>query len=136
MLGSYPMSIPPTMKVMEIVGKGPAGDFCPATRPVPAPGPDQILIRVAYAGINRADVLQRLGKYDPPPGMTDIPGLEVSGQVVTLGPNVTSWKVGQNVCALLAGGGYAEYVIAPVVQCLPLPRGKTWNQLLHCQKPL
>jgi NADPH2:quinone reductase len=91
------------------------------SRPVPAPGADEVLIRVYAAGVNRPDLLQRMGKYPPPPGVTDIPGLEVAGVVVT--SNSHKWTAGDQVCALLAGGGYAEYAVAPAGQCLPLPRG-------------
>ena len=90
-------------------------------RPVPQPGPDEVLIRVAAAGVNRPDVLQRKGGYPPPPGAPTIPGLEVAGEIVLLGENVTAELLGQPVCALLAGGGYAEYAVAPVGQCLPVP---------------
>lgn len=87
------------------------------------PGPGEVQIRVAYAGINRADLMQREGNYPPPPGVTDIPGLEVSGTIAAAGPGVDSLAVGQEVCALLAGGGYAEYVNVDARQALPLPQG-------------
>ena len=92
-------------------------------RPVPMPAIDEVLIRVAAAGVNRPDVLQRLGGYAPPAGASDLPGLEVAGQVTAVGSDVTAWKAGDAVCALVAGGGYAEYCVAPGVQCLPIPRG-------------
>src|SRR5438874_9784098 len=95
----------------------------PVERPVPRPGPGELLIKVAAAGVNRADILQRQGKYPPPPGASDLPGLEVSGTIEELGASVAEFAVGDRVCALLAGGGYAEYVAAPAPQCLPLPRG-------------
>lgn len=91
-------------------------------RPVPAPAPGEVLIRVAAAGINRPDVMQRQGKYPPPPGVTDIPGLEVAGTIVAAGGD-NGWLSGQRVCALLPGGGYAEYAVAPAGQCLPVPDG-------------
>ncbi len=91
------------------------------SRPVPVPGADEVLIRVYAAGVNRPDLLQRMGKYPPPPGVTDIPGLEVAGIVIA--SNSQKWVAGDQVCALLAGGGYAEYAAAPAGQCLPLPRG-------------
>lgn len=91
-------------------------------RPVPRPGPGEVLIRVAAAGVNRPDVLQRLGKYPPPPGVTDIPGLEVAGTIAAAGDD-TGLALGQRVCALLPGGGYAEYAVAPAGQCLPVPEG-------------
>jgi putative PIG3 family NAD(P)H quinone oxidoreductase len=82
-----------------------------------------VLIRVAAAGVNRPDLMQRKGQYAPPPGASDIPGLEVAGTIVELGPGVADWAPGQEVCALLAGGGYAEYCVAPAPQCLPIPAG-------------
>jgi putative PIG3 family NAD(P)H quinone oxidoreductase len=87
---------------------------------VPAPG--EVLIRVAAAGVNRPDVLQRKGAYPPPPGASDLPGLEVAGTITALGDGVTEWRVGDRVCALLAGGGYATLCVAPAVQCLPIPK--------------
>jgi putative PIG3 family NAD(P)H quinone oxidoreductase len=92
-------------------------------RPVPAPATGEVLIKVAAAGVNRPDVFQRLGRYPPPPGASDIPGLEVAGTIERLGDGVDRWRVGDAVCALVAGGGYAEYCAAPVPQCLPVPRG-------------
>ncbi len=89
--------------------------------PVPAAG--EVLIKVAAAGVNRPDVFQRLGRYPPPPGASDIPGLEVAGTIEQLGPGVSALRVGDAVCALVAGGGYAEYCVAPAPQCLPVPRG-------------
>ena len=90
-------------------------------RPVPMPGPGEVLIAVAAAGVNRPDLLQRRGLYPPPPGAPTIPGLEAAGTVAALGPEVTAIEVGQPVCALLSGGGYAEYAVAPAGQCLPVP---------------
>ncbi|RPI56287.1 MAG: NAD(P)H-quinone oxidoreductase [Acidobacteria bacterium] len=95
----------------------------PVEMPVPVPGPREVLIRVAAAGINRPDLMQREGKYPPPPGATDIPGLEVSGTIEACGPAVTRWHSGDAVCALVSGGGYAEFCVAPDVQCLPVPKG-------------
>ncbi len=94
-----------------------------AERPAPTPGPGEILIEVAAAGVNRPDVAQRYGLYPPPPGASDIPGLEVAGTVAAVGAGVTGWAVGEPVCALTNGGGYAEYVTAPAGQCLPVPAG-------------
>ena len=91
--------------------------------PTPEPGPGEVRIRVVAAGVNRADVMQRRGFYPPPPGASPYPGLEVSGVVDALGAGVTQWSVGDQVCALLTGGGYAENVIAPAAQCLPIPTG-------------
>ncbi|TCM18509.1 putative PIG3 family NAD(P)H quinone oxidoreductase [Novosphingobium sp. PhB165] len=95
----------------------------PVTLPVPVPGPGEVLVKVAYAGVNRPDVVQRQGKYPPPPGASPIPGLEISGQVAALGQGVTEFLPGQSVCALVSGGGYAEYCLAKAVHCLPVPEG-------------
>jgi putative PIG3 family NAD(P)H quinone oxidoreductase len=94
-----------------------------AARPRPEPHVGELLVRVSAAGVNRPDVLQRQGRYAPPPGASDIPGLELAGTIEAIGPEVTGWKVGDTICALVAGGGYAEYCVAPVAQCLPVPRG-------------
>jgi len=94
-------------------------------RPVPIPAANEVLIEVAAAGVNRPDVLQRKGGYPPPPGASDIPGLEVAGTIVAAGAGANTWKTGDRVCALVTGGGYAEYVVAPAPQCLPIPRGLT-----------
>jgi putative PIG3 family NAD(P)H quinone oxidoreductase len=91
--------------------------------PDPVPGPGEVLVRVAASAVNRADLLQRMGFYPPPPGASDLLGLECSGRIVALGPDVTGWSVGDEVCALLSGGGYAELVAVPAGQCLPLPAG-------------
>ncbi len=115
------MAVPTEMTAIEITAPGGPEALQPARRPVPVPGPGEVLIEVHAAGINRPDVLQRMGKYEPPPGTTDIPGLEVSGVVAALGEGVSDHKVGDRVCALLAGGGYAEYVAAPAAQVLPVP---------------
>lgn len=112
-----------TMRVVEIAAPGPPEVLQLGARAIPTPGPGEVLIRVAAAGINRPDVLQRLGKYAPPPGASDLPGLEVAGTVSAVGPDVDDWKAGGSVCALLAGGGYAEYATAPAPQCLPIPPG-------------
>ena len=93
----------------------------PATRPVPLPGAGEVLIRVAAAGVNRPDVLRRRGMYPPPPGAPSIPGLEVAGDIIAVGDGVDPGRIGQRVCALVAGGGYAEYCAAPLGQCLPVP---------------
>ena len=92
-------------------------------RPTPAPRDGEVLVRVEAAGVNRPDMMQRLGKYPPPPGASDIPGLEIAGTVDALGDGVTTLRVGDRVCALVAGGGYAEYCAAPAVQCLRIPDG-------------
>jgi NADPH2:quinone reductase len=108
--------------VVEIREPGGPDVLVPAERPRPTPGPGEVLVRVAAAGVNRPDVMQRLGQYPPPPGASDIPGLEVAGTIESLGADVDGWRTGDQVCALLAGGGYAEYAVAPAPQCLPVPR--------------
>jgi NADPH2:quinone reductase len=113
--------IPRAMTAVEIREPGPPQVLRAVERPVPEPGAGEVLIRVAAAGVNRPDVLQRKGLYPPPAGVTDIPGLEVAGEVVHLGPDVHEPQQGARVCALVAGGGYAQYVAAPAVQCLPVP---------------
>jgi NADPH2:quinone reductase len=109
------------MLAIEITHPGGPEVLQPTQRPVPQPGRGEVLIRVAAAGVNRPDVLQRMGGYAPPKGASDIPGLEVAGEIVGVSPDVDLWKVGDQVCALVAGGGYAEYTAAPAVQCLPIP---------------
>jgi NADPH2:quinone reductase len=111
------------MRAVEISAPGAPEVLRPTQRPVPAPAAGEVLIEAAAAGVNRPDVLQRKGAYAPPPGASDLPGLEVAGRIVALGTGVADWKVGDEVCALVAGGGYAAYVAAPGVQCLPVPRG-------------
>lgn len=113
------------MRVIEISQFGGPDVLTLADRPDPVAGPGEVLIEVAAAGVNRPDVIQRLGKYPPPPGASDLPGLEVAGTIAALGPGVSSFAVGDEVCALLAGGGYAERVNVPQEQCLPVPRGLT-----------
>ncbi len=115
--------LPETMTAIEIREPGAPEVLVPATRPRPQPGPGEVLVQVAAAGVNRPDVLQRLGGYPPPPGASDIPGLEIAGPIVALGPGVEGWALGDDVTALVTGGGYAEYCAAPAVQCLPVPRG-------------
>jgi NADPH:quinone reductase len=110
------------MIVIEIRQPGAPDVLVPAERPVSTPRAGEVLIKVAGAGVNRPDLMQRLGKYPPPPGASDIPGLEVSGTIEAVGADAGAWKVGDRVCALLAGGGYAEYCVAPAPQCLPAPR--------------
>lgn len=109
------------MRVIEIREPGGPGVLVPAERPTPLPGPGSVLIKVAAAGVNRPDVMQRQGQYPPPPGASDIPGLEVAGAVYAIGRGVHGWEAGDRVCALVAGGGYAEYCVAPAPQCLPVP---------------
>ncbi|MEQ1574194.1 MAG: NAD(P)H-quinone oxidoreductase [Vicinamibacterales bacterium] len=111
------------MLAIEISSSGGPEVLTPVERPDPAPGPGEVLIRVAAAGVNRPDVMQRRGRYPAPPGASDLPGLEVAGTVAALGLGVDNWAVGDRVCALVAGGGYAALCVAPAVQCLPIPRG-------------
>jgi NADPH:quinone reductase len=113
------------MSAVEIAQPGPPQSLRLVKRPVPAVGPGEVLIRVVAAGVNRPDVMQRKGAYPPPAGVTDIPGLEVAGEIVSIGAQVSSRVVGERICALLAGGGYAEYATAPAVQCLPVPKNVT-----------
>lgn len=112
-----------TMTAMEITKPGGPEVLQPATRPVPVPAHGQVVIKVAYAGVNRPDALQRAGMYAPPPTASDLPGLEASGEVVALGEGVSDIALGDQVCALLPGGGYAEYVATPAAHCLPVPDG-------------
>ena len=115
--------MPDTMPAIEISKAGGPEVLVPVERPVPVPGHGQVVIRVAYAGVNRPDALQRAGMYAPPPDASDLPGLEASGEIVALGDGVSEWAVGDEVCALLPGGGYAEYVATPAAHCLPVPAG-------------
>lgn len=111
------------MRVIEISRPGGPEVLVPATRPEPVPGEGEIVIRVGWAGVNRPDALQRAGNYAPPPGASDLPGLEASGHVAAVGPGVTRWREGDAVCALLPGGGYAEYVVTHAAHALPVPQG-------------
>ncbi len=117
------MSLPETMTAIEISEFGGPEVLKLATRPVPKPSANDVLIRVAAAGVNRPDAIQRAGHYPPPPGQSDLPGLEVSGEIVALGDGVEGVSIGDHVCALTPGGGYAEYCIAPAAHCLPVPDG-------------
>jgi NADPH2:quinone reductase len=111
------------MTAIEISKPGGPEVLIPAERPKPVPASGEVLIKVAAAGVNRPDVAQRAGHYPPPPGASDIPGLEVAGTIEEVGPDVQEWRVGDRVCALLTGGGYAEYAAAPAPQCLRIPEG-------------
>jgi len=115
-------NIPPTQTVIEIKEPGGPEVLVPGTRPVPEPKAGEVLIRIAAAGINRADTLQRQGRYPMPPGASDIPGLECSGTIVKLGEGVSGFITGEEVCALLVADGYGEYCAVPAVQCLPVPK--------------
>ena len=115
--------LPERMTAIEIREPGGPEVLAPTEMAVPAPGPEEVLIKVAAAGVNRPDALQRAGSYPPPPGAPDWPGLEVAGEIVALGESVARWTAGDKVTALVAGGGYAEYCLAPGPQCLPIPDG-------------
>lgn len=117
------MSLPHTMTAVSISTPGGPDVLQPIDAPVPVPGHGQIVIRVAFAGVNRPDALQRAGAYAPPPGASVLPGLEAAGHVAALGPGVTRWAEGDAVCALLPGGGYAEYVVTQADHALPVPEG-------------
>lgn len=117
------MTLPPTMRAIAITAPGGPEVLQEIELPLPHPAAGEILIKVAAAGVNRPDCLQRQGHYPPPPGASDLPGLEVSGHVAALGDGVTGWAVGDAVVALVTGGGYATYCVAPAPQCLPLPAG-------------
>lgn len=120
--------LPITMQAIEITKTGSPEVLKIQERPLPRIRENEVLIQVYAAGINRPDVMQRAGLYPPPAGVTDIPGLEVSGVIVSAGSKVANWKIGDSVCALVAGGGYAEYVNAPESQCLPIPEGLTFRE--------
>lgn len=117
------MTLPDKMRAVEITRPGGPDVLAICERPVPVPGAGQILIEVAYAGVNRPDALQRAGAYAPPPSASPLPGLEAAGRVAAVGPGVSDWRVGDAVCALLPGGGYAEYVVTPAAHALPVPKG-------------
>jgi len=117
------MALPVQMRQIDMDGAGAAEVMKPGTGPLPAPKPDEVLIRVLAAGVNRPDIAQRQGSYPPPPGASPLLGLEVSGEIAALGDTVSGWKIGEKVCALTNGGGYAEYCVAPAPQCLPWPKG-------------
>ena len=116
------------MTAIEITTPGGPDVLKPCERPIPTPGHGQILIKVAAAGVNRPDALQRAGNYAPPPGASDLPGLEAAGTIAATGPGVTKWREGDEVCALLPGGGYAEYVLTSQDHALPIPKGLSMIQ--------
>lgn len=122
------MTLPQTMTLIEITEFGGPEVLKPRQEAVPTPGPGDILIRVHAAGVNRPDALQRAGKYPMKPGMSPIPGLEVAGEVVALGDGVTQYSLGDRVCALTNGGGYAQFCTVPAGQALPIPEGMDWIQ--------
>jgi NADPH2:quinone reductase len=117
------MPLPESMTVIEISQPGGPDVLVPGNRPVPEPASGEVLIKVAVAGVNRPDALQRAGSYPPPPGATDLLGLEVAGTIAACGPEVRTLSVGDAVCALTPGGGYAEYCVAPAAHCLSIPAG-------------
>ena len=116
-------TLPATMTVIEIASPGGPENLRVATRPMPAPGPGEVLVAVAAAGVNRPDIMQRKGQYPPPPGASDIPGLEIAGTVAAIGLGVHHLHLGDEICALVTGGGYASHCVAPAPQCLPVPKG-------------
>ncbi|MCC5992811.1 MAG: NAD(P)H-quinone oxidoreductase [Rhodobacteraceae bacterium] len=117
------MDLPSTMRAIEISEPGGPEVLRLGERPVPVPGAGQVVVRLAYAGVNRPDALQRAGAYDPPPGASDLPGLEGAGTIAAVGAGVTRWKVGDKVCALFPGGAYAEHARTDAGQVLPIPAG-------------
>ena len=117
------MTLPATMTAIAISSPGGPEVLTPQTRPLPQPGPGEILVKVAAAGVNRPDISQRIGRYPPPPGASDLPGLEIAGEVVALGEGASLWKLGDRICALVHGGGYAEYCKVHESHALPVPRG-------------
>lgn len=127
-MGQQMLELPVTMTAVGFDGHGGPEVLRSETLPVPRPGPGQVLVKVAYAGVNRPDVIQRQGSYPPPPGASPIPGLEIAGQVVALGEGVTIPLLGQNVCALVSGGGYAQYCLAEAGHCLPVPESLPLDQ--------
>jgi NADPH:quinone reductase len=120
--------LPATMTAIEISTPGGPEVLMPCVRPVPQPGAGEVLVKVAAAGVNRPDIVQRKGHYPAPPGASDIPGLEIAGTVIALGQDVEPALLGQNICALVSGGGYAEYCLAPAAQCLSVPAGLSLAQ--------
>src|SRR5277367_125076 len=117
------MAVPHEMTVIEIAAPGGPEVLKLAKRPIPQPGEGEVLVQVAAAGVNRPDVMQRQGRYPPPPGASDLPGMEIAGQIVALGPEVSGLSVGDKITSLLPGGGYAAYAIAAAPLCMPIPEG-------------
>ena len=116
------------MRAVEISEPGGADVLRQVAKSIPQPNRNEVLIKISYAGVNRPDVLQRAGSYLPPPGASELPGLEASGTIVDIGDNVTDWNMGDEVCALLPGGGYAEYAVTQASHCLPVPKGMNLKQ--------
>src|ERR1700685_4482187 len=119
------MALPRDMTVVEIAAPGGPEQLKSGVRPTPHPGGGEVLVQVAAAGGNRPDVMQRQGRYPPPPGASDLPGLEIAGEVAAIGPGVSGLALGERVLALLPGGGYAQYAVAAAPLCLPVPDGVT-----------
>jgi NADPH2:quinone reductase len=117
------MTLPREMTVVEIAAPGGPEQLKPAVRPMPQPGEGEVLVHVEAAGVNRPDVMQRQGRYPPPPGASDLPGMEIAGEIVALGSKVSGWSVGDRITSLLAGGGYAQYAVAAGALCMPIPQG-------------
>ncbi|MHA7871902.1 MAG: NAD(P)H-quinone oxidoreductase [Hyphococcus sp.] len=122
------LSIPDVMRAVEITAPGGPEMLALTERATPRPAGNEVLLRIAAAGVNRPEVLQRLGLYPPPPGATDIPGLEAAGEIAALGPDVEGWRVGDRVCALLPGGGYAQYAVVDAGAVLPAPKDLTMEE--------
>ena len=120
--------LPKNMTAIKISKPGGPEVLVPTVIPVPKPNKGEVLVKIAAAGVNRPDVMQRVGNYPPPRGVSEIPGLEVSGTIVKIFDDVKIWKVGDKICALIAGGGYAEYCTAPARQCLPIPKGLSMEE--------
>ena len=116
------------MRAVEISEPGGADVLRQVVKSIPQPNRNEVLIKISYAGVNRPDVLQRAGSYLPPPGASELPGLEASGTILDIGDNVTDWNIGDEVCALLPGGGYAEYAVTQASHCLPVPKGMNLKQ--------
>src|ERR1700749_612981 len=117
------MSLPNEMQAVHIAAPGGPEQLQPSTRPLPKPGDGEVLVRVEAAGVNRPDVMQRQGRYPPPPGASDLPGMEIAGEIVALGANVTGLKAGDKITSLLTGGGYAGYAVAAAPLAMPIPKG-------------
>src|SRR5271166_2783013 len=122
-MGEDQMALPRDMTVVEIAAPGGPEQLKSSVRPIPQPGEGEVLVQVAAAGVNRPDVMQRQGRYPPPPGASDLPGLEIAGEIAALGAKVSGLSIGDKVTALLAGGGYAAYAVAAAPLCLPVPNG-------------
>lgn len=122
------MTLPQQARIVKISEHGGPEVLQPGMATVPAPRHGEVLIKIAYAGVNRPDALQRAGLYNPPKGASPLPGLECAGEIVAIGDGVAEWALGDQVCALLPGGGYAEYAVTPAVHCLPVPDGMSLKQ--------